>query len=69
MLISTSQMSRVHSLYDKEIEIQINCKPLERVKSTKLLGLRLNSEHLIWDEDVNEVSKSCYGILRIIRKL
>jgi hypothetical protein len=68
MLISTSQMSRVHSLHDKEIEIQINGKPLERVKSTKLLGLRLN-EHLIWDEHVNEVSKSCYGILRIIRKL
>ena len=68
MLISTSQMSRVHSLQNIELGPNINGKLLERVSNSKLLGVHLN-ENLKWDEHVNELSKSCYGVLQTLRKL
>ena len=68
MLISTSQMSRVHSLQNIELGPNINGKLLERVSNSKLLGVHLN-ENLKWDEHVNELSISCDGVLRTLRKL
>ena len=67
MLLSTTQMSRVHSL--DSCTLNVNCKgdPLERIQSTKLLGLHLD-QHLIWNERITKTLASCYGTLAVLRK-
>ena len=51
MLLSTTQMSRVHRL--DSCTLNVNCKgdPLERIQCAKLLGLHLD-QHLIWNEHI-----------------
>ena len=68
MLISTSQMARAHSLRERDLGLTISGKALERVRTTKVLGVHL-SEHLEWDDHISQLSKSCYAVLRTIRKL
>ena len=68
MLISTSQMARVHSLSTHELGLTISEMPLERVRLFKLLGVHID-EHLKWDEHISHLLKSCYGVLRTLRKL
>ena len=68
MLLSTTQMSRVHSL--DSCTLNVNCKgdPLERVQSTKLLGLHLE-QRLTWNEHITITIASCNGTLAVLRKL
>ena len=68
MLVSTSQMSRHHSLDRKEIDIKCNGKALERVNVTKLLGVHLDS-HLDWKEHVTKLLSSCYGPFKVRKQL
>ena len=70
MLLSTSQMSHVHSL-DKNrpaITISDSTLKLEYVNVSKLLGVHFH-QHLNWDEHVQATCKSCYRTIQIIRKL
>ena len=62
MLYSTSQMSSYHSLSSCTLQLSVQGKDLERVKSAKLLGIHLN-ENLKWDEHVKHLASSCYGTL------
>ena len=68
MLLSTTQMPRVHSL--DSCTKSVNCKgdPLERVRWTKLLELRLD-QHLTWNEHITKTLASYYGTLVVLRKL
>lgn len=68
MVISTSQMSRVHFLEQYQPSLRISDKPLERVNQIKLLGVYVQ-EHLHWEEHIKQLSKFCYSILRTLRKI
>ena len=68
MLYSTSQMSSYHSLSSRTLQLSVQGKDLERVKSAKLLGVHLN-ENLNWDEHVKHLASSCYGTLACLRKI
>ena len=41
---------------------------LERTDSTKILGVNFQ-EQLGWDNHINEVTKSCYATLSVLRKI
>ena len=68
MLMSTSQLSRVHHLDITNIDIAVNDTPLKRVATTKLLGSHIQ-EHLNWEENVKHTAASCYATLTSIKKL
>ena len=68
MLLSTRQMSWVHSLDKHQLPLRISDESLERVHIAKLLGVYLH-EHLQWDEHVKQLLKACYGVLSILRKI
>ena len=61
-------MSPVHSLGQFNPSLRISNRSLERVNRTKLLGIHF-SEHLYWEEHVHNLSKSCYSVLGILRKI
>jgi len=68
MLLSTKQMACVHSLQTASVNISCNGESLERVTSTKLLGVHMQ-EHLTWNIHINELVTSCYGALAVRKKL
>jgi hypothetical protein len=68
MLLSTRQMSRVHGLYTNRPLVSISSNNLEYVEVCKLLGVHFN-ENLKWDEQVKAICKSCYGTIRILKKI
>ena len=68
MLLSTSQMSHVHSLDKNRPAITISDSTLEYVNVSKLLGVHFH-QHLNWDEHVQATCKSCYGTIQMVRKL
>ena len=68
MLLSTSQMSSYHSLSLRTMQLSAEGKDLERVKSTKLLGIHLN-ENLKWVDHVKHLASSCYGTLACLKKI
>ena len=68
MLLSTKQMARAHSLQTASINISCNGESLERVTSTKLLGVHIQ-EHLTWNIHINELVTSSYGALAMLKKL
>ena len=41
---------------------------LERTDATKILGVNFQQQ-LNWDSQVNEITRSCYGVLRTLRKI
>ena len=57
MLLSTSQMARVHSLHENRQLLEIDEKVVQYVQQSKLLGVHFH------------VSKSCYSTLSILRKI
>ena len=68
MLISTPQMARRHMLHDKPVNLHLEGKSIERIMSTKLLGVKL-AAHFDWKEHVAEETSSCYATLSVLRKL
>ena len=68
ILSSTSQLAQKHQLSDSNTyQIKCNEKAVKRVQCTKLLGIHFD-ENLSWKDHVNNVVKSCYGTLRILRQ-
>ena len=51
MLVSSAQMSRVHSLANSPISLNCECTELERLESTKLLGVHLDT-NLSWNKHI-----------------
>ena len=41
---------------------------LERTDATKILGVNFQQQ-LNWDSQVNEITRSCYGVLRTLHKI
>ena len=69
IVLSTSQMSRVHSLGQFIPSLGIFSRSLERVNLTKLLGIHF-SEHLSWQDCMStNCQKSCHSALGILRKI
>ena len=69
VVLSTSQMSRVHSLGQFIPSLGISSRSLERVNLTKLLGIHF-SEHLSWEDCMStNCQKSCHSALGILRKI
>ena len=68
ILLSTSQLAQKHQLSDSNTyQIKCNEKAVKRVQCTKLLGIHFD-ENLSWKNHVNNVAKSCYGTLQILRQ-
>ena len=61
-------MAHVHSLQTASINISCNGESLERVTSTKLLGVH-KQDHLTWNIHINELVTSSYGVLAVLKKL
>ena len=68
MLLSTTQMSRLHSLDSCSLNVNGKGDPLERVQSTKLLGLHLK-QHMTWNEHITKTLAPCYGTLAVLRNV
>lgn len=68
MICSTSRLSKLHGIETHQSNITFTDIPLEREKSTKLLGIQID-EHLTWQYQLNNVLSSCYGSLSTLRKL
>ena len=69
MLFSTSQMSRKHKLDDENVySINSGNDNLERVKSWKVLGIKLQ-ENLNWDEHIHAILTEGFSTLRTLRKI
>ena len=68
MFFSTPQMSSYHSLAERLIHLSVGDKPLERVRSIKLLGVHM-IDTLKWDDHVKHLASSCYGVLAALRKI
>ena len=68
MLISTSQMSRVHSLDRDRPFISVSQKNLKYCKVSKILGVHFH-ENLKWHGHVRTLCKSCFCSIRILKKV
>ena len=68
MMLSTRQMSTVHSLEEHSANIICHKEPLERLSSTRLLGVQLD-QNLSWWEHTTNLLSSCYATLSVLRKL
>ena len=68
MLLSTKQMTRVHSLQTASVNISGNGESLEHATRTKLLGVHM-LVHLTWNIHINELVTSWYGGQAVLRRL
>ena len=68
MLFSTKRMSILHQLPEKNLNVTLSNKTLERVSETKLLGVHLG-EHLTWNKHIKTVASSCHYASSTLRKL
>ena len=68
MLFSTKQMSTLHQLPEKNLNVTFANKTLERVSETKLLGIHFDG-HLTWNKHIKTIISSCHYILSTLRKL
>ena len=68
MLLSTSQLAKVHQLENVSMQISVNDRMLEHVSSAKLLGAHLD-HYLNWKENVKNTASSCYATLASLKRL
>ena len=68
MLFSTRQMSQVHGLHATSVMLTCNGESLERVPTSRLLGISFN-EHLTWNDHITSLLSLCYSALSMIKKL
>ena len=68
MLLSSRKLSSYHELNNIDIDLRVGNTSLERVSSAKLLGTEID-HNLKWEENVKQISASCYRTLGILKKL
>ena len=69
MLFATSAMMKRHDLENESVySISINGQKLERIKTSKILGVHFN-QNLTWEDHFSKLLSSCYSKLRILRKI
>ena len=67
MVLFTQQTSSHHKLADRALKLTVRDNSLERVESTKFLGVDIHS-NLKWDNHVKHLAASCYGTLATLKK-
>ena len=68
MLLSSTKLSSYHELNNIDIDLRVGSISLEHVSSAKLLGTHID-HNLKWEENVKQISASCYRTLGILKKL
>ena len=68
MVLFTQQTSSHHKLADRAPNLAVGDNSLERVESTKLLGVDIHS-NLEWDDHIKHLAASCYGTLATLKKI
>lgn len=68
MVLSTQQLSACHSISSHQTSLMVDGKPLERIQTTKLLGLQIN-ENLTWNDHIKYLSCTCYSTLATLKKI
>ena len=68
MLFSTKRKSTLHQSPEKNLNVTLANKTLERVSETKLLRIHFD-EHLTWKKHIKSVISSCHYTLSALRKL
>ena len=68
MLSSSTKLSSYHELNNIDIDFKVGSISLERVSSANLLGTHIH-HNLKWEENVRQISASCYCTLGILKKL
>ena len=64
-MISTKKSQARYTKYTFQADNEII---LERTEATKILGVNFQQQ-LNWNSQVNEITRSCYGVLRTLRKI
>ena len=54
------------AIYDRSYLMKSNCKSIKQKPTAKLLGITFDC-NLIWNEQINIITKSIYGILRVVK--
>ena len=54
------------AIYDRSYLMKSNCKSIKQKPTAKLLGITFDC-NLIWNEQINIITKSIYGILRVLK--
>ena len=54
------------AIYDRSYLMKSNCKSIKQKPTAKLLGITFDC-NLIWNEQINIITKSTYGILRVLK--
>ena len=54
------------TIYDRSYLMKSNCKSIKQKPTAKLLGITFDC-NLIWNEQINIVTKSTYGVLRVLK--
>ena len=68
IVFASSRLNKIHSITDKEYNIMLDGKVLEKVAKARLLGVTFD-QHLQWNNHVNATISSVYGKLSILKKL
>ena len=68
MVLFTQETSSHHKLADRAPNLAVGDNSLERVESTKLLGVDIHS-NLEWDDHIKHLAASCYGTLATLKKI
>ena len=68
MVLFTQQTSSHHKLADRALKLAVRENSLERVESTKLLGVDIHG-NLKWDNHIKHLAASCYGTLATPKKI
>ena len=68
VVLFTQQTSSHHKLADRAPNLAVGDNSLERVESTKLLGVDIHS-NLEWDDHIKHLAASCYGTLATLKKI
>ena len=68
MLLTTSQMEKLHGFEQDVAELKCNNKTLENVNEFKLLGITID-KNLNWKKHLNNARKNCYATLNVLCKM
>ena len=68
MLLTTSQMEKLHGFEQDVAELKCNNKTLESVNEFKLLGITID-KNLNWKKHLSNARKNCFATLNVLRKM
>ena len=54
------------AIYDRSYLMKSNCKSIKQKPTAKLLGITFDC-NLTWNDQINIITKSTYGVLRLLK--